>query len=153
MRKPEELRLQCLFIILIISILRRINTIYISFFNITNSIAFKGLQSSNYKDLLLSITTHTCVCSCQSISTTVLVTPSQTHTLGPSSRLVTPAAWPLFARMTMIPPVLLGQLLHGYGVPGRRLLLHLVLEVVLAHNPEIHLEQGGSSWFNMYKPI
>ena len=41
--------------------------------------------------------------------------------------------------MMMIPPVFLRQLLHGDRLVGRRLLLHLVLEVLLADNLEVDL--------------
>ena len=37
------------------------------------------------------------------------------------------------------PPILLGKLLHGDRLVGRGLLLHLVLEVLLAHNLQVHL--------------
>ena len=37
------------------------------------------------------------------------------------------------------PPILLGKLLHGDRLVGRGLLLHLVLEVLLAHDLQVHL--------------
>ena len=45
--------------------------------------------------------------------------------------------------MMMIPPVFLRQLLHGNRLVGRRLLLHLVLEVLLADNLQVDLVLAG----------
>ena len=41
--------------------------------------------------------------------------------------------------MLFSPPILLGKLLHGDRLVGRGLLLHLVLEVLLAHDLQVHL--------------
>ena len=45
--------------------------------------------------------------------------------------------------MLFSPPILLGKLLHGDRLVGRGLLLHLVLEVLLAHDLQVHLDGEG----------
>ena len=45
--------------------------------------------------------------------------------------------------MMMIPPVFLRQLLHRHRLVGGRLLLHLVLEVLLADDLQVNLVLAG----------
>ena len=55
--------------------------------------------------------------------------------------------------MLFSPPILLGKLLHGDRLVGRGLLLHLVLEVLLAHDLQVHLDGEGERKWCLLKKV